>query len=377
MFKNKVERFALSVLRAPPDAQRATLNVLFAGLLLGGAMCVQAADQGAPPQRPIADWLARLQQASQAPSYSGTYVVSSGAGTLSSARIEHYGDSGMQLERIETLTGEPRVTFRRNETVRVYLPAQRVVRSEQRVSGGGFANLLAPDLAASVEAFYAAEPAGQGRVAGTDTDIVLIKPLDELRYGYRIWSERQTGIIVKIQTLDAHGRVLEQSAFSELTLHAPVQPAKLLQAMDGNVGYRSVRADRLPTSAQQEGWVLSAPVPGFTPGACYRQRMPDGREPLVQWIFSDGLATVSLFMERIEEGVSMREGVSAVGATHVLTRRMADGPQIWWLTAVGEVPARTLQEFAARLEVEPLVSSGKGLNNTELLTTTWNENDVE
>jgi len=328
---------------------------LLGWLLLAGAACAQAADSQAAPRQPrsMADWLARLQQASrQAPPYSGTYVVSSAAGTLSSAHVEHYCDGDMQLERIETLTGEPRVTFRRNETVRVYLPAQRVVRSEPRAPKGEFPNLLAPGLTASVEAFYAAEPDGQGRVAGADADIVRIKPLDRLRYGYRIWSERQTGMIVKIQTLDEHGRVLEQSAFSELTLHAPVQPRKLLRAMDGSAGYRPVRSDRLPTTAGQEGWALSADVPGFAPQACYRQQMPDGREPLVQWMFSDGLATVSLFMERMEEGASMREGLSAVGATHVLTRRMADGPQAWRLTAVGEVPARTLQEFAARLRPE-------------------------
>jgi len=356
MLTNKVERFALSVLRfgweTPTlNAQRSTLNVLFAVLLLAGAVCAQAADSQAAPRqsRSMADWLARLHQAGQAPSYSGTYVVSSAAGTLSSARIEHYGRGGTQLERIEALTGEPRVTFRRNDTVLVYLPAQRVVRSEPRAPGGEFPNLLTSGLAASVEAFYAAEPDGQGRVAGADADIVRIKPLDRLRYGYRIWSERQTGLIVKIQTLDEHGRVLEQSAFSELTLHAPVQPRKLLRAMDGSAGYRPMRSDRLPTTAGREGWALSADVPGFAPQACYRQQMPDGREPLVQWMFSDGLATVSLFLERLEEGVAAHEGVSAVGATHVLTRRVAEGPHVWRLTAMGEVPVRTLQEFAARL----------------------------
>ncbi|MDR0275608.1 MAG: MucB/RseB C-terminal domain-containing protein [Burkholderiaceae bacterium] len=325
-------------------------NVLLAGLL-AGAVCAHAADQHAAPQpRSLAQWLERLQQASRASSYRGTYVVSSAAGTLSSAHIEHYGDGGMQLERVEMLTGEPRVIFRRNDTVRVYLPVQRVVRSEERAPGNRFPNLLTPSLVTLAEAFYTAEQAGQGRVAGADADIVLIKPLDGLRYGYRIWSERQTGMIVKIQTLDEHGHVLEQSAFSELTLNARVRPGKLLRGMSGATGYRAVHSDQIPTTAQQEGWALNAPVAGFAPQTCYRQRMQGGGEPLVQWVFSDGLATVSLFMERLGEGVAAREGVSAMGATHVLTRRITDGAQAWWLTAVGEVPARTLQEFAARLQ---------------------------
>jgi len=333
------------------------------GLLLAGAVSAQTAAAGqkallAAPlrvepqqqQRSLTDWLERLQQASRVPSYSGTYVVSSATGTLSSAHIQHYRDGGMQIERVEVLTGEPRVTFRHNQTVLVYWPAERVVRSEQREPKTAFPDLLQPNLAASVEAFYQAKPAGQERVAGTDADIVVFKPRDKLRYGYRIWSERQTGMIVKIQTLDERGHILEQSAFSEITFQ-PVRPGKLLRAMADRRGYRSERAgERFLTTAQQEGWTLSAPVAGFTSQVCYRRPMPGEGKPMTQWVFSDGLATVSLFMGLLDPGLPVHEGASAIGATHVLTRRMAAGGQTWWLTAVGEVPMQTLQEFAARLQ---------------------------
>jgi len=305
--------------------------------------------QAGPPERSIADWLVRLQQATRVPSYSGTYVVSSATGALSSARIEHSCEGGVQLERVEALTGEPRVTFRRNEAVMTYLPASRVVYSERRDLRGVFPNLLQPGLEASVVAFYEAKPAGQGRVAGADADVVVFQPIDKLRYGYRIWSERRTGMIVKMQTLDAGGQVLEQSAFSELTLNAPVQPRKLMQAMASDDGYRHEQSDRTLTSVSDEGWELSSPVPGFMPQACYRQRMQGQREPVVQWVFSDGLATVSLFMERLNAETHPREGSASMGATHTLTRRLTTGNDAWWLTAVGEVPTRTLQEFADRL----------------------------
>ena len=81
-------------------------------------------------------------------SYSGTYVVSSATGALSSARIEHSCEGGVQLERVEALTGEPRVTFRRNESVLTYMPASRVVYSERRDLRGVFPNLLQPGLEA-------------------------------------------------------------------------------------------------------------------------------------------------------------------------------------------------------------------------------------
>ena len=67
----------------------------------------------------------------------------------------------------------------------------------------------------------------------------------------------------------------------------------------------------------------------------------------MQWMFSDGLATVSLFVEAFDAKRHVREGVADLGgATRTQTRRL-DG---WWITAVGEVPASTLALFAQGLE---------------------------
>ena len=76
-------------------------------------------------------------------------------------------------------------------------------------------------------------------------------------------------------------------------------------------------------------------------------------QALMQWVFSDGLATVSLFLEPHDESRPRMEGAARMGATNTLTLRLpADGP--WWLTAVGEVPLPTLQAFARALErVQP------------------------
>ena len=63
-------------------------------------------------------------------------------------------------------------------------------------------------------------------------------------------------------------------------------------------------------------------------------------------MFSDGLSSVSLFVEPYDAQRHRREGASAIGATHSLTRRLGDH----WLTAMGEVPPATLREFAQSLE---------------------------
>ena len=80
---------------------------------------------------------------------------------------------------------------------------------------------------------------------------------------------------------------------------------------------------------------------------CYKRPHPGGAgDGGIQWIFSDGLASVSLFVEPYDRQRHVQEGLFAAGATQTLTRRVDD----WWLTAVGEVPPQTLKAFAQNLE---------------------------
>jgi len=292
-------------------------------------------------ERSIGDWLMRLHDASRTRNYIGTFVVSSGGGALSSARIWHACDGPRQAERVESLTGAPRSTFRRDDEVLTFYPESKTVRSERRSTLGLFPDLLkASD--SSIPEFYAARTVGSDRVAGFDADVVQLTPKDNLRFGYRIWSEKKSGLAVKLQTLDADGTVLEQAAFSELQLDAPVRVDKLSQMMAIPRGWRVEKSDAQPTTAAAEGWALRAPVAGFKPMSCYRRT----GEGLMQWIFSDGLASVSLFVEEYDRQRHTQEGVFSSGATNTLMRRVQD----WWVTAVGEVPPQTLKAFAQNLE---------------------------
>jgi sigma-E factor negative regulatory protein RseB len=200
---------------------------------------------------------------------------------------------------------------------------------------------------------YTATRGAGERVAGVDADLVVLKPKDPWRYGYRVWSERQSGLVVKLQTLDVDGKVLEQAAFSELQLDAPVSMSKLTEMMANTQGYTVERQELTKTSAESEGWNLKTRVEGFEPLSCYVRPMP-AAEPgaarsMLQWVFGDGLASVSLFVEPFDRNRHVREGSTMVGATRMLTRRLSDKGGEWWITAVGEVPQATLVLFAQSL----------------------------
>lgn len=304
-----------------------------------------------PPRRGVADWLGRLQKASRTSSYVGTFVVFSATGAMSSSRIWHVCDGEAQIERIEALSGVPRSTFRHNETVTTFWPQRRVVKTDRREPGTLFPNFLDHGHAVETADYYDVREAGQDRVAGFDADIVLLSPRDALRFGYRIWSEKHTGLVIKTQTLDAQGQVLEQAAFSELQLQAPIKASQITRMMNDKAGYQVKTADRQRTTAEAAGWALRAPVPGFAPQSYYRRTAHGAQAG--QWIFSDGLATVSLFIEPFDGKRHVIEGAAMLGATHTLTQRLSSGNQDWWITAMGEVPPSTLQAFIGALQRHP------------------------
>lgn len=297
----------------------------------------------------INDWLLRLHEASKRRSYIGTYVVSSG-GQMQSAKIWHVCEGTQQVERVESLTGAPRSTFRHNDKVVTFMPEQKVARSEKREVTGSF-----PELVQSADnrigEFYKLKTQGVERIAGLESDVVLLIPKDALRFGYRVWTEQKKGLVVKLQTLDSDGRVLEQAAFSELQLDAPVKMDKLLQMMGKVDGYRVEEPALVKTTASAEGWRQAAPVAGFMPMSCYKRPITPtsgatvADEPM-QWIFSDGLASVSLFVEPFDRQKHIKESAMSLGATHTMTRQLGS----YWLTAMGEVPMNTLKQFASGLE---------------------------
>ncbi|MCY1370236.1 Sigma factor AlgU regulatory protein MucB [compost metagenome] len=179
--------------------------------------------------------------------------------------------------------------------------------------------------------------------------MVEILPRDELRFGYRIWSERQTGLVVKLQTLGEQGAVLEQMAFSELHLDASVSMDKLQRLMKDTRGYEVHKPVLKKTTAEAEGWRLKEAVPGFAAMSCHTRDTGAAQAPgtaPMQWVFSDGLASISLFVEVFDAQRHGQEKSSVSGATHSLTRRIGNH----WLTALGEVPPVTLRLFAQSLE---------------------------
>lgn len=344
-----------------PWWQRLVRAGLAAGLCSGCGLAAVAADAPASagtagPVRPGASqarapgdtqaWIRRIQEATQRRSFTGTFVVSAG-GSLSTSRIAHYCDGRQQVERIEALDGPARRVYRHNETIATLWPANRQAVVEQRDGVPTFPAPLSPEVGGAGLS-YDAQLDGIDRIAGLEAQVLTLKPRDGLRFTQRLWSERQTGLLLRADVLNERGEVIESSAFSEIQIGAKLSAEQMLQEMRRLEGWQVQRPQVERTELEREGWSLRQGVSGFRPVQCVRrpQEAGGGGAGMLQAVFSDGLTHVSVFIEPYDAAVHRADPPMAVGATHTLARRQGD----WWITAVGDVPVATLRQFIASLE---------------------------
>lgn len=296
-------------------------------------------------------WLTRVQDAANKRNFAGTVVVSAG-GTVASTRIAHYFEGRDQFERIDSLDGQLRNVFRHNDLVHTVWPQRRVAVVEQRGQMSSFPGLLQAG-SDHVQEFYSLKQVAVERVAGHEANVLVIKPRDKLRFGYRLWAEKATGLLLRAEVLGEHGEVLESSAFSEVSIGIRPQLDSVTQPIKKLDGFRMVTPQLVPTRLESEGWTLKEKVPGFQLVSCVKRQFQASfraaenvAEQALQTVYSDGLTYVSIFIEPYNAERHTRPVFTIIGATHTLMRREGD----WWVTVLGDVPAGTLRHFAYGVE---------------------------
>jgi len=321
---------------------------LIASLMFLMAVCHAAAAPGVAiePQE-VREWLTRIHNAANQRNFQGTFVVSS-PGAMTSARISHFYDGADQFERIEPLDGQARQVLRHNGVVHTVWPFDKVALIEQRDVLNSFPSLL-QDADDHVADFYDVSLHPAERVAGHDANVLMLKPRDEFRYGYRLWTDKQTGLLLRAEILNALGETLETSAFSDVIIGVRSQPDMVLLPMRKLAGYRVVKPQLTTTRLEAEGWKMRKTVAGFRQLSCIRRPLDmlaladpkSASNQLIQAVFSDGITNVSLFIEPYNEDRHPRPTITVVGATQTLMTRQGE----FWITVVGDVPRVTLRAF--------------------------------
>ena len=286
-------------------------------------------------------WLARTDQALSNRNYEGVFVHEH-AGETETLRVIHRFDSEGVAERLLSMDGSGREFIRKGTQLICYLPDQRTVLVEKSPDSALLLTGL-PRVDATAADQYEVKELTRTRVSGRDARVIAVTPMDRLRYGYRLWIDEATAMPLKTQLRDSHGGVLEQIVFTSLNMLAHIPNSELEPGMDAH-NYRWVRREAEPVDGRSlsVSWEANTLPPGFRMTASARQMLPAG--PVEHLVFSDGLASVSVFIE-IGRAGSLEPG-NDDAATMGTSSAFSTVVQGYRVTAVGEVPPETVRLIA-------------------------------
>ena len=284
-------------------------------------------------------WLRKMHDATQKLSYTGTFVYQNGPRSETS-RITRYVDASGDIEKLEVLDGMPREIVRTKDTVRCYLPGLRLVKVDRRTERD-FPALL-PERITALARHYDISLGETRRIANFDCQAVVLKPRDNLRYGYRLYADTNSGMLLRAVTVDAAGEQVEQFTFTQLTIGGVSR--EMVKSRHASRSWRTEDTEAAP--ARLVGWGLSSELPGFQKIFELKRRLGESRSA-GQVVYSDGLAAVSVFIESLEgRSDPVRTGLASMGAIHIYTREVANH----MVTVVGEAPATSVQRIANAVE---------------------------
>jgi sigma-E factor negative regulatory protein RseB len=291
------------------------------------------------------DSLALLQKIAQGArhlTYSGIFVYRSG-NKVETSRIVHTQIDGRERERIEVLDGSPREVIRDGNEVKCFIPDEQLLIVENLPRQRGFPSMLPAGLGRLLD-HYTIRSGRHERFAGLESLAIQLEPRDQLRYRHEFLVDAASGLMLKAVMLGEHGEILEAFAFSQIKIGGTLDPDAFKPHFDPDrVRVQQVRATQV--RVDDIGWNFKASMPGFRRVAATRRQASSTQTESLHVVFSDGLASISVFIEPGSADESV-ETLAQFGPVNVY-RRQLGGHR---LMVMGEVPAVAVKRLADGIE---------------------------
>jgi sigma-E factor negative regulatory protein RseB len=280
-------------------------------------------------------------------SYEGTFVYIQGQ-ALEVMHIAHNGSNGRQ--RMVSLNGAQREVMVEHDQVICVLPQQQFAFSANNSKRSPFPISL-PDELDDLEAQYQFDIVASDRVAGRIAQVVAIKPRDKFRFGYQLWLDDETHLVLRSALIGNDDQLLEQLIFTEIDIRPDIEviflgkkPSVMPTAMLNQPDVKGEGSEDVEHSA----WKINNLPAGFK--QVLHNRYPKGSRQTEHIIFSDGLANVSVFLEALDDtNTALLKGPSRMDATNAFGAMVNKHQAI----VVGEVPLVTVQQIAQSIEYMP------------------------
>lgn len=319
----------------------------FSLVLLVASWHVFAEDVAIPAKQTELDaWqvLEKSAYAARELNYEGQFVYVNGEQTRT-VEVTHMNYGGREVARNVVLDANQREVYSKGNDVVIFQPTTNNVIIKKRQGKNLFPAML-PTNFNVIKANYSAELAGTEFVANREAQIVELMPVDAYRYRYKIWADLKFGLILKMTLLNASNKTLEQVYFNKLSMLNSQNLNWFEPKIDMTKQYVTEAAAEI-TRVENNWQVTNLPV-GYQK-VDHIQRHVRGKSAMVdQMVFSDGIASVSVFIEPLAKGQRPKKGHMLMGSTNMCAN-VIEGHQV---IVVGEVPEMTVQTIAKAVSLK-------------------------
>jgi sigma-E factor negative regulatory protein RseB len=301
------------------------------------------------------DMLKQMSEAGQNQNYHGTFILRK-SDDLSSLRVTHGVDEQGVWERMDSLNGESKQVLRHNNRVFSVYPDRQLVTVRHTTDQQSLHPQL-PENIDQLKLFYSMTRLADDRIANHPTLVVDLLPKDEYRYGYRYWIDKNTGMLLRCDLLTGSDEVAEQMMFTSLEYVEGAsshgidlqQFERFNQQVIGESSSDSTENSKTVWEVRQlpQGFMLMQNTMRYSkPSGLLLSKNDNGEAnpppDLQHLVYSDGLASVSVFIEKNKGNGSHLQGASSMGSVNAFGHALGK----YVITVVGAVPEKTVQLIA-------------------------------
>lgn len=287
-------------------------------------------------------WLERLARQTATLSYEVSFVLNIPGKDAQPFLWRHAKvDDETHIEQLTLLNGPGFENIRVNDVVSVFQPGYAPYSIYGNAIDGPIPDALLHDPQKLQES-YQFVLVGRNRISGRSAQQIRITSIDKTRYGYHLWLDEETGMLLKLNMHGLDGKLLQQIQVTQLRVDERVSDL-----------FAQLQHDNLPR-------VISVISPPQRKHEWQLAFLPIGMQPIKQDIhqlaitgqiaeyslFSDGLVNVSVYIQAatgvFQDDVNLNNGANTV---HSRT----DGKV--QVTVVGDIPLVTAQRMAKSIEV--------------------------
>jgi len=316
--------------------------LLAAGALI--AACFAAGQSSDSHPATAAQWVERMVAATRTLNFHGSFVYFDGSG-ISSARVVHQvAEGGVEVQRVYSLNGTQREVIRHDRKTTLVLPDGSKLTFADQFRSSLFA-LAITDNVDRLNESYRLVLRSEDRVADRRCQGISIVPVDEYRYGYDLWLDQETAVLMRADLIGHGNKRLEQLMFTEIHIGERTADSDAAEAPDAATNEPPIESgpESLQSQAERDWWLEGGP-PHFEE-VYYGSDAGEHDGFTDHLVLSDGLATVSVHVQPLVEDQEPVSGLSKMGAVSAYAGT-ADGYQFY---VVGEVPPATVKAVAKAL----------------------------